>query len=510
MSHHRKSQQITFWCSFTFFFGTVASLFVKPTLSIPGHRKYLIVNESRSIQCHYETGKIPLSLRMDLYHYRDTQGTGLQVKNRQTVVCEPEMPKDLNECLNATKSGRCSIEISKAQISDSGIYNCELKDCKSLAQTDRIVVAIYESPILLPNAVEQSPASGDVPLNGSFSLLCHFTRPKGLKNNQLYIQWRLRSAIKDIESDLFEAANPYMFFLSNATKKDYGWYQCVITPKTFKDEKIQEFIDYRAVRKPINIQYPATIQNFSSSPFPADDKKVVKLPAGFVNNTLSCTADGNPVPLITLYFNGKKLPWLQNRYTVTHDLASVTEKDDDGEYCCSASNSLGAARNSCLSFSVYGVSSESLILETTIPLGLFSICVIFLLVAMVVFRWRKKRVDPERQRLLPDRPSQHLQRLVQIIASVPWIDVARTMEPAVDNTEIEAIAHNYENNVERGAAEFLIFWMRRNPENDVVHRVREALVYDDHHGVIRDLENAFPYLCVTQSWRDERRTPGVV
>ena len=67
--------------------------------------------------------------------------------------------------------------------------------------------------------------------------------------------------------------------------------------------------------------------------------------------TLKFTVTGTPIPLITWQFRGTGRNTMSKRRRVIGDVTYLTirllQQEDDGEYTCTAINSLGSATASC-------------------------------------------------------------------------------------------------------------------------------------------------------------------
>eukprot|EP00118_Oscarella_pearsei_P019132 m.201322 g.201322 ORF g.201322 m.201322 type:complete len:419 (+) comp39596_c1_seq31:904-2160(+) len=418
----------------------------------------------------------------------------------------------------------------------------------------------------------------------------------------MQIQWRLRSETLASE-DLPKYPKPYTYLKSNAQKSDSGWYQCVVLSDSYRRTE-NALID--TVKKYIDIQYAATIEGFYSHPFAPvkgeDGLPVVTLPAG-ANDTLNCTADGNPSPNITLFFNDEILPLPQTPYSATIDLQFVLPSRDDGVYRCSAFNKIGEPTEKSLRVSVYelpritlflpgyphhclpehysetlecratGVplptvsisnssgyiltekegkadcllrkthareqsytcwasnqygnfsknftmkicsdeSSLTIILEAALPSTLLSI---FLLLGIMFGVIRKKyQFNKEEDAFLldhrdrPFKPSKQLKRLARTIAFVPWKDIARAMEPAMDESEIASIIEKNMESAEQGAIQFLSAWMARYPNMDIVLSVHEAANESGHNDIEQELLKGFPFLTISESWKKAKKKSFVV
>eukprot|EP00118_Oscarella_pearsei_P020090 m.216461 g.216461 ORF g.216461 m.216461 type:complete len:533 (+) comp39869_c0_seq17:136-1734(+) len=499
----------------------------KPRIFIPHSRHYLVRNETTPpvfINCTYYTGGTMQLMRMDLYHYRPSQtkpGSNVLLNDD----CSPKMPSDPTQCVKAANFN-CVYKVHQAKFDDQGIYNCQLKLCNSSfkTQSDSINVGLYDTPIL--NSVKQSPESGRVALNKTFSLSCVFTPPRNLKAFQMKIQWRLNSPAKVLhEVDLVDAPNPYVFSQVTDRNTSSGWYVCAIVSANYRpDKKTDAVIDYVAGKRRIEVQHSPEIKEFSSTPVGVTKGKV-KLPFGVSNDTVFCTGDGNPLPAVWWTFQGKNLSVLHIQ-TATLNFSFVTH-ESSGNYCCNVANQNGEVKK-CFTLIVNGVSNWTKELKKIgIPSAAVFVFIVFI-VFIVSFKKKRKGNKPEKRKLLRKEAQKEKEVsgqyesvadsprvagcLAKIIASPKWQDTARCMLPETSEDEIGAIIYEYQHDSVQAAFTFLSLWISRDGgRHDVVKAVYDALVLMKLEDKADEVLRKFPFLFLTESWKFRKeKTKSVV
>eukprot|EP00118_Oscarella_pearsei_P019137 m.201416 g.201416 ORF g.201416 m.201416 type:complete len:338 (+) comp39596_c1_seq57:1260-2273(+) len=229
------------------------------------------------------------------------------------------------------------------------------------------------------------------------------------------------------------------------------------------------------------------------------------------SETLECRATGVPLPTVSISNSSGYI--LTEKEGKADCLLRKTHAREQS-YTCWASNQYG---NFSKNFTMKICSDESsltIILEAALPSTLLSI---FLLLGIMFGVIRKKyQFNKEEDAFLldhrdrPFKPSKQLKRLARTIAFVPWKDIARAMEPAIDDSEIETIIEKNKENKEQGAIQFLSVWMSSYPNFDIISSVHEAANVSGHTDLEQKLLKGFPFLTMSESWKKERKRSFVV
>ncbi|XP_028399290.1 hemicentin-1-like [Dendronephthya gigantea] len=196
------------------------------------------------------------------------------------------------------------LNVGKANI---GTYTCVATSYKSYTDEKKIQIIVILKPFVTLNC------SSIVTLNAGDNFVCLCKGDRG--NPPANVTWYKDGVkISDVGTER-QKIN-----LLNVGTKDRGTYKCVASSNPDEKYTDEKFIQVIIFFKPTN-----TVIRFSANP------------AAIIGSiTVTCTSDGFPEPITTIYHNGTKIVSDSKRYS-----KSQVKWKDTGVYKCIAINAIG-------------------------------------------------------------------------------------------------------------------------------------------------------------------------
>uniref|UniRef100_A0A0N5B5S5 Titin n=1 Tax=Strongyloides papillosus TaxID=174720 RepID=A0A0N5B5S5_STREA len=234
--------------------------------------------------------------------------------------------------------GKYTLEIKKAQISDSGCYKA-IGINKNGKCTSTCQVTVTDTNLLTPpqftnslkneKVEENNSIKFEVDLNGSPPLTV-----KWLKDNNSIIQ---NDRIKIVDGEKF---NKFSLEILQTLKSDAGNYKCIASNEVGEAETncILEIQEIKSVKQQLTNPSPPTF----ISPL-SDIREFPEM----VEMSIICIVTGEPQPSIRWYKDNEPIS-KHNETTFNNGVASLIIRmpkiSDSGVYTCEATNDIGVAK----------------------------------------------------------------------------------------------------------------------------------------------------------------------
>ncbi|XP_020610523.1 roundabout homolog 1-like [Orbicella faveolata] len=220
------------------------------------------------------------------------------------------------------QSGRISFSADENQLritnvkrTDNGNYRCVANNSLGVALSDAATVDVQYQPEIAAHPQNQTRIEGD-----NVTLSCSVDG-----NPVPTISWTRDGSPVNTSGTISISDDKKQLTISNVKRTDNGNYRCVA------NNSLGNATSNAAT---LNVQYPPEIAVHPEAETKSEGENV----------TLSCKADGNPVPTISWTRNGSPVGQ-SGRISFSADKKQLTithvNRTDSGEFRCVASNSLG-------------------------------------------------------------------------------------------------------------------------------------------------------------------------
>ncbi|XP_078352640.1 hemicentin-1-like isoform X3 [Oculina patagonica] len=215
--------------------------------------------------------------------------------------------------------GKSQLTITNVNRTDSGEYRCVANNSLGNDTSNAATLDVQYQPMITAHPQNTAAIEGD-----NVALSCNATG-----NPEPTISWSRNGSPIDISgnSRISFTEGKRQLNIANVNRTDSGEYRCVANDRLGNDTSNAATLD---------VQYPSKITAHPQSVRKTEGENV----------TLSCNADGNPVPGISWIKNGDPVDTKENpriRFSDDKKLLIITNvnRTDSGEYRCVANNSLG-------------------------------------------------------------------------------------------------------------------------------------------------------------------------